>query len=84
MFSIKALLLETVKFVEKCQTAMLMGKIDFERYYWLTKVKYSFINSIVHSEDKKGFIDRSMEGRLYKIYINKCFISFMVSVLGNS
>ena len=76
----RRLLHETVKFLERCQTSVLTGNIELEKYYWLTRIKHDFVNNILECEDKSKFVDNELKDRIIKIRFNECFITYMTGV----
>lgn len=62
------LLGETVKFLEKCQTMILNGKIDVVNYWSLTTYKFGFIDNMMKSEEETVFVNKELRTRICNLF----------------
>lgn len=70
------LLLETIKFLEFCQSCFTNGKIQLKDYRTMTEIKFMFLDKIL--QEDSIFIDgnENIETQLYKILTNhRCILN---------
>lgn len=70
----KALVIETIKFIELCQKIYYEGKIGFDRYIDYTEIKFDFLNNLVFPVRYRILLGREFRFRLKNIYLNNSII----------